>query len=85
MWRPEEYKNPHKKSTSEDFGLGEQAVYGWEYNVFEAGADAMLEGFKREGWKLTGEDVIPARGGYPEIHLPNTGMMGYLVFIPEEK
>jgi len=42
-WRPDGWENPYKKSSKEDFGLGETLVYGWEYPVFEAGADAMLE------------------------------------------
>ena len=83
MYRPENWKNPYKKSTTEDFGLGEQAVYGWEYPVYEAGADAMLEGLKREGSHLNGDTIIPAVGEYPEIHCPG-GNKGWLIIIPEE-
>ena len=56
--------------------------YGWR-DGHEAGADAMVEGQKKEGWRVNGDSVIPASGGYPEIHVPG-GMKGYLVFIPEE-
>ena len=50
---------------------------------YEAGADAMLEGLKKEGIYLNGDTIIPAQGNFPEIHCPG-GTIGYLVVIPEE-
>lgn len=81
MYRPENWQEirakafiPENEWIIEDTGV-----------AFEEGADAMLEGLKAGGWKVTGESVIPAFGDYPEIHLPESGWKGYLVFIPDEK
>ena len=74
MWRPEGWEDLRKGDGSKS-----------DKQVFEDGANAILEALRKDGWRVTGEDIIPARGKYPEIHLPNTGMVGYLVFIPDEE
>ncbi len=45
-WRPKDWKNPHPKSSCHDFGLGDTTVYGWEHDMYEAGADAMLDALR---------------------------------------
>ena len=75
MWRPDEWPK-YKRTMGNAYNtLGE---------IYEAGADAMLEGQKKEGWRINGDSIIPASGGFPEIHIP-TGMRGWLVFIPNEE
>ncbi len=74
-YRPKDWKNPYKNYCSQDSLLLSE--------VYNEGADAMVEGQKKEGWRVNGDSVIPASGGFPEIHVPG-GMKGYLVFIPDE-
>ena len=57
---------------------------GWVEQIKSDAKKELLEGLRKDGWKLTGDTVIPARGEYPEIHVPS-GMKGHLVFIPEEE
>ncbi len=76
--RPKGFKNPHKKSSSEDFGLGEQVVYGWEHPVFESGADEYERCLREEGVFTYGHHT-------PEIELSDAKeVSGYWVFIEEE-
>ena len=68
--RPEGLKNPYKSHPIKYVSPGDY------WRIFEAGADAMLEGLKKEG-KHT--DTLPQG-----FHV-NVDMKGYLVFIPEDK
>ena len=67
-YRPEGFKNPYKKRTPMYKGI---SVH---YEAFEAGADAMLEGLKKEG-----------EPRHLECDCGCCKPKGYLVFIPEEK
>ena len=50
-----------------------------EYDIFEAGADAMLEGLKKEG------STLEVDGNAVTFTIPdNKGKNGFLVFIEEE-
>jgi len=53
-----------------------------EESIKREGRGEMLEALKKEGWRLKGESVIPARGKFPEIHIPEK-LKGWLVFIEE--
>lgn len=87
-WRPSEgWKNPYDyegyavvDSDSADVAYFLEA----RHIAFEAGADAIIEVLKKEGWRLDGQTKIPACAPYPEIILPG-GMKGWLVFIEEEQ
>ena len=81
-WRPENWEDVRFYACMNLTEGG--GTYKNIYEVFEAGADAMLEVLKKEGWKLEGESVIPARGSCPEIHIQEE-LRGWLVFIPGEK
>jgi len=76
MYRPKDWKNPYKQGCpifSEDFtdpNTGKNAAY-------EAGADAMLEGLKKEGPVYKG-----VCGEGPLFTIPSG--TGTLVFIPDE-
>ena len=73
QYRPEGWVNPYL----------EKPITGeWKLPsvLFEEGADAMLEGLKKESFVSFGSGEI--EGIYmPELHLQGPG---YLVFIPEE-
>ena len=80
-WRPKNWENPHRGLESETFI--EQVANTWLGNAYEAGANAMLKALQEEGSYLNGDTIIPASGGFPEIHCPG-GMTGWLVLIPDE-
>ena len=83
-WRPKEgWKNPYKrgryiavqhpdKHIGETFENEEK-----EFQIYEAGADAMLEALKAKGTLMTPEQMklITPNREYP---------YGYLVFIPDD-
>ncbi len=54
------------------------------YHAYEAGADAMLEGLKKNGRYVNGEDIIIAFCESPTVYHFNDNVKGCLVFIPEE-
>ncbi|KKM99787.1 hypothetical protein LCGC14_1144370 [marine sediment metagenome] len=76
--RPEGWKNPYPYNPEPTSKLPNTA-----YNAFEAGADAMLEGLKKEAWNhiIPGNYVETDADGY-KYHEPD--VEGYLVFIEEE-
>lgn len=51
--------------------------------VFEAGADAMLEGLKKDGWRCNGESAMLAVGDSLDIRFEDD-LKGYLVFIEDD-
>lgn len=84
MHRPEGWKNPHKLNLDKPC-LNKELPEAWNiepaYSVFEAGADAMLEGLKKEAITEShySDDYIAIDIG------KSAGLkMGWLVFIPEE-
>ena len=64
MYRPEGWENPHIRHTAGG------VAYKSEYRVYEAGADALLEGLRRIDLEEAEYQVWAHKG--------------YLVFIPEE-
>ena len=86
MYRPEGCKNPYLYfgSPHTEFDI----ISNGRHKAFEAGADAMLEGLKKEGIpvELNGKSTIPASGRFPEIIIED-GVFGRgtVVFIPEEE
>jgi hypothetical protein len=68
-WRPEEWKNPYKNVTF----VGQSLA-----NIFEEGADAVLETLKKKGAWMTPEQMKLLA---PDRKYP----YGYIVFIPDEK
>ena len=63
-WRPEGWENPHGMAL--------------EFDIFEAGADAMLKGLKEKGAWMTPEQM--------RLLAPDRKYaFGWLVFIPEDK
>ena len=84
--RPDGWRNPHKKDT-----VMTSTREGAKYRVYEAGADAMLEGLKKHSLHAEYlEDFIistavKADKDWAEDFYENMPAKGYLVFIPEEK
>ena len=88
-YRPEGWNNPHPIPTMRiyDGAITQDdatRIYRIERNIvakheaFEAGADAMLEGLRKEGDKVY-------QKGWGEIRVPIKGeIKGRLVFIPDE-
>ena len=79
MYRPKDWKNPHEPdgwevSSNQMIDAGEIAR-----GAYEAGADAMLEKLRGQGWRIeTIRDV--------EIPIPfPTQTKGWLVLIPDEE
>jgi len=67
-WRPEGWKNPYMGKVGGDLG-----------NVYQAGADAMLEAIKQ-----TGEHYSQVDAPYKTIAVLNhIKQSGWLVFIPD--
>ena len=69
MYRPEGWKNPYHEETGRV-----PDEHNAEFQDYEAGADAMLEGLKKQN--VTLPDII---------HHYTLGKLGKLVFIPEEE
>ncbi len=74
MYRPKEWDNPNRNRSASLAG------------AFEAGADAMLEGLKKEGKYADNLGKYSKDYPYPMIlaRALEAGESGYLVFIPEE-
>lgn len=71
-YRPEGWKNPHADTTL-------NYAYNMQGLAFEAGADAMLEGLKKEGVYTYGNHT-------PDIELEDAPeVSGHWCFIPEEE
>lgn len=85
-WRPDNWENPYE---SEDVWIrvgklaGQALGIRYDSDVFEAGADAMLEALKREA--LVRKIKIPW-SGHPENDLSDFELTesGHLVLIPDE-
>lgn len=72
-WRPDNWKNPYPEPK-----LSREAYDKVFYDIYEAGADAVLEGLKDEGVFTYGNHT-------PDIDLDDAPeVSGYWVFIPEE-
>ena len=70
QYRPNRWENPHSNNPDPD------KVYMWtRHDDFEAGADAMLEGLKKEG--VYRESVWP-------FDAPRQKTNGHWCFIPED-
>ena len=84
--RPEGWEKPYKfvpTPTLLELSLLAQTDLGHfvENETYEAGADAMLEGLKKEGEPVT----IPNENGFYDITTSHCYTVpGYLVFIEEE-
>ncbi|KKK66642.1 hypothetical protein LCGC14_2962010, partial [marine sediment metagenome] len=52
MYRPKDWKNPYPKTREKLGDTFTDWLFSADYKAFEAGADAMLEGLKAEGWRL---------------------------------
>lgn len=76
MYRPEGWKNPHNVHDVVQY-MPQPKTARIEREAFEAGADAMLEGLKKEG-----QPTDRCNGRVSKALLKKKG---YLVFIPEEK
>lgn len=95
VWRPEGWNNPYPDGT-EKVLTEKHIIQAIEYpqsnyELFEAGAEAMLDALKKEAMKFNGENlqiVTHLDWGYPEI-IRDTRLSpcasGYLVFIPDEE
>lgn len=84
MYRPEGWENPYHESYR-GYSLvdGKRLPNVMGHSIFEAGADAMLEGLKKDAYAHIRNEYDPLyEFGIDETeHLPK----GYLVFIPEEE
>ena len=82
MYRPEGWKNDREKYLLKDIDISIGNI--WPV-IYEAGADAMLEGLKKKGaYQEKGSQV----GGLLINNTPWAGTCernGWLVFIPEEE
>ena len=65
----------------------ERCTQGDDYRLYEAGADAMLEGLKKEAlYSNDSEKMVCKAGVNSKSMLLATGMRkGHLVFIPDEE
>ena len=83
MYRLEGWKNPY--SILPEHMEQEYPILP-EFTAFEAGADAMLEGLRKEGTKIEDGEIYNS-----PCQICNTGedcqaiASGHLVFIPEEE
>ena len=71
-WRPNDWKNPYRDKPDEGC---------FEYQVFERGADAMLEALRGEGERI---DKLGDDGFYSWTHSGIASSKGYVVFIPDD-
>ena len=77
--RPEGWKNLHNDiDSSRMLRVGTLREYTSDFKIFEAGADALLEGLKKKGVRITKATRMVTQPIFEEGD-------GYLVFIPEEK
>ena len=83
-WRPEGWGNPYRKDTTMT-----STRDGAKHRVFEAGADAMLEGLKKEGTfgHLFDSSILNADGGIVGLtgYDEDSSKDGYFLFISEEE
>lgn len=73
MYRPEGFKNPYEFIPENN----DRGVYydNPEYTAFEAGADAMLEAIKKNGYVTS--------GALTNAGWPNLGKIGKWYYIPD--
>ncbi len=74
-YRPKGFKNPFDEECGTDGNL--HIGSSCPHCIYEAGADAMFEGFKEDG------EHFPA--GFKTINFPTEMPAGYFVYIPDEE
>ena len=62
-WRPETWKNPYQHAAS----IPQNKFFNRDYDIYEAGADAILEALKKTG--VRGAFIM----GLQPVNIPATG------------